>query len=139
MEIQEAARLGITAAVEKVDFGAIMAHMRWYVQDILDGATKRITQNEDYDFYDGQGRFTGDHIIEVNGEQLHAERIAIACGSRPMVPPIPGLDTVDYITNEGALKLTECPESLIIITAATWRWNSATSSPPWVPASPSSR
>jgi mycothione reductase len=115
MEIREAAKLGIEARIEKVDFGAVMAHMRRYVGDILEGAKTRIVSGDNFTFYNGQGRFVAENTIEVNGEQIKADRIAIVCGSRPVVPPIPGLAGVDYITNEGALELTVLPESLIII------------------------
>jgi mycothione reductase len=115
MEIREAAKLGITARIEKIDFGAVMAHMRQYVGEILDGAKQRIVSDDNFTFYNGQGRFVAENTIEVNGEQIKAERIAIVCGTRPVVPPIPGLDGVEYITNGGALALTELPESLIII------------------------
>lgn len=115
MEIREAAKLGIQAKVEKIDFAAVMAHMRWYVGDILAGAKQRIVSDDKFTFYNGQGRFVAKNTIEVNGEQIKAARIAIVCGTRPVVPPIPGLDGASYITNEGALELNELPESLIII------------------------
>jgi len=115
MEIREAAKLGIAAKIEKIDFGAVMAHMRWYVGDILEGAKGRIVSDDKFTYYNGEGRFVAENTIEVGGEQIKAARIAIVCGSRPVIPPIPGLDGVDYITNEGALELTELPESLIII------------------------
>jgi mycothione reductase len=115
MEIREAAKLGIEASVEKIDFGAVMGHMRGYVSEILEGAKQRIVSDDKFTFYNGEGRFVAENTIEVNGEQIKAKNIAIVCGSRPVVPPIPGLDGVDFITNEGALELSELPESLIII------------------------
>jgi dihydrolipoamide dehydrogenase len=53
--------------------------------------------------------------MEVNGEQIKADKIFIASGARPFIPPVKGLDSVDYLTNESALRLTEPPDSLIII------------------------
>jgi pyruvate/2-oxoglutarate dehydrogenase complex dihydrolipoamide dehydrogenase (E3) component len=50
----------------------------------------------------------GEHVIK-------ARRVVIATGSSPLVPPIPGLDTVPYETNETLFELQEKPEHLLII------------------------
>jgi dihydrolipoamide dehydrogenase len=70
---------------------------------------------ENLDFYEGEAHFTADYTLEVNGEKLKGEKIFIASGSRPFVPPIKGLETITYLTNESVLELKERPDSLIII------------------------
>lgn len=113
--IQEAARLRVTADITDIDFTAVMERMREsraHSQEHLRGG---LDASEDIDFYYGEGRFTEAYTLEVKGETLKGRKIFIASGSRPLVPPIKGLDTVDYLTNESTLELTEKPESLIII------------------------
>ncbi len=115
VEIQEAKKLGIEADIKNIDFPSIMERMRESRQDSQRHIREGIEQTENLDFLEGEARFTGDYTLEVNGEQLRGDMICIASGSRPLVPPIKGLDSVDYLTNESVLELTEKPDSLIII------------------------
>ncbi|MBI4333098.1 MAG: dihydrolipoyl dehydrogenase [Chloroflexi bacterium] len=115
VEIQEAAKLGIAAGVTKVDFRAIMERMRKNIDPTREEIRQWRLGSKNPRFYEGQGRFTGDYSIEVNGERLTARQVFIASGSRPLTPPLKGLDSVPYLTNETVLQLAERPESLIII------------------------
>ena len=65
--------------------------------------------------YEGEGHFIRDYTIEVNGKTIKGDKIFIASGSRPLIPPIKGLENIDYLTNETVLQLKERPDSLIII------------------------
>ncbi|MGB7206845.1 MAG: FAD-dependent oxidoreductase, partial [Anderseniella sp.] len=60
-------------------------------------------------------RFIDANTIEAGGKQYKARRIVISTGSSPSAPPIPGLDTVDYFTNEDIFENKKLPEHLIII------------------------
>ncbi len=61
------------------------------------------------------GRFTGPNTVQAGDTTITARRIVISTGSRPFVPPIPGLDTVPYETNETLFDLREKPDHLLII------------------------
>lgn len=63
----------------------------------------------------GEARFTGRQEIEAAGRRLTARHIFIAAGTRPGVPPIPGLADVPYLTNENVFSLPEVPESMAIL------------------------
>jgi len=115
VEIEEAGKLGIEAVIKNIDFHSIMERMRKSRQESQVHIREGITQSENLDFYEGEGYFTGDYLLEVNEEELKGERIFIASGSRPLIPPIKGLENVDYLTNESVLELKERPDSLIII------------------------
>ena len=65
----------------------------------------------------GDGRFTAPDCFEVNGRKLKARTFVIATGSRPAVPPIPGIDAVPFMTNETVFDLREQVPSMIIIGA----------------------
>lgn len=114
-EIQEAKRLGITAEIKEIDFGFIMGRMRRFVRKNQKHMREGISQAENLDFYEGEGHFTGDYTMEVNGEAIKGDKIFIASGSRPLIPQIKGVDTIDYLTNETTLLLKKRPESLIIV------------------------
>jgi dihydrolipoamide dehydrogenase len=115
VEIEEARKLGIEAEVKNINFLSIMERMRKSRQEDQLHIREGIRQSKNLDFYEGEGYFVGDYLLEVNGEKLKGERIFIASGSRVLVPPIKGLENVDYLTNESALELKARPDSLIII------------------------
>ena len=115
VEIQEARKLGIDAQIRSIDFKAIMDRMRNSIRESAAHIREGVTQTKGLDFYDGEGHFVEDYVIEIAGQRIKGKNIVIASGSRPLIPPIKGLDSVDYLTNESALQLEEKPESLIII------------------------
>ena len=114
-EIEESKKLGISVAISNIDFKSVMARMRRTVRENQSHIREGIKQARKLDFYEGEGRFTADYTLEVNGEKIRGKKIFIASGARPFVPPIKGLDGVNYLTNETVLQLKARPDSLIII------------------------
>ncbi|MBE0430476.1 MAG: dihydrolipoyl dehydrogenase [Dehalococcoidia bacterium] len=114
-EIEEARAMGVEAEVRSIDFGFIMERMRRFVRDNQAEMRQGLAEVGSLDLYEGVGRFVGDYTLEVNGETVRGDKVFIACGSRPFVPPIKGLESVDYLTNETLLQVTARPESIIII------------------------
>ncbi len=71
-------------------------------------------------FEDGHAEFFDANTVEVNGKRLSGEKILIATGARPVLPPIDGLEQVhfltsDLLTSSEQTELTECPKSLLIV------------------------
>jgi len=114
-QIQEAKKLGIDAEIRNIDFGSIMERMRRGRQEVQSQIRHGVAEIEELDFYEGEGYFVADYTMDFDGEKLKGKKVFLASGSRPLIPPIKGLDGVDYLTNESALELTERPESVIII------------------------
>jgi len=114
-EIQEVRKLGIEAEIKNIDFGFIMERMRKSVHENHGHMKQGIAQTKNLGFYEGEGHFVDDYTIEVNGEEIKGDKIFIASGSRPLIPPIRGLGDVDFLTNETVLQLKERPESITII------------------------
>jgi dihydrolipoamide dehydrogenase len=92
-----------------------MDRMRKIVKTGHDHVRKGIAQAEDMDFFEGEANFVGDYTLDVNGERIKGKKIFIVSGARPFIPPLKGIDTAEYLTNETALALQDRPESLIII------------------------
>jgi pyruvate/2-oxoglutarate dehydrogenase complex dihydrolipoamide dehydrogenase (E3) component len=63
----------------------------------------------------GEGRVVRPGVVEADGEVLEYDRLVIATGSRPFVPPLDGLDSVEYWTNQEATSTHEIPESLVVM------------------------
>lgn len=99
-------QLDLAALVREKD--EIIAHHR---EEALEGAriADRLTLLE------GEARFTSPHEVTVADHALRADKIFIATGMRPSVPPIDGLDQVPVLTNESLMDLTELPEHLVVV------------------------
>jgi len=65
--------------------------------------------------YDAQARFVSPHEVSVGSETLTAERIFINVGGRAIVPEIPGLSDVEYLTNSSMMQVDFLPRHLIIL------------------------
>jgi pyruvate/2-oxoglutarate dehydrogenase complex dihydrolipoamide dehydrogenase (E3) component len=63
----------------------------------------------------GQATFTGPRTLRVVDRELDADRILVATGSRTAVPPVEGIDEIDWLDHVSALDLTEVPRSLLIV------------------------
>ena len=114
-EILEARKLGIEAEIKNIDFNFIMERMRKSVHENREHMKQGIAETKNLVFYEGEGHFFDDYTVEVNAEKIKGDKIFIASGSRPLIPPIKGLDSVDFLTNETILQLKEKPENIIII------------------------
>jgi dihydrolipoamide dehydrogenase len=115
VEIQEAKKLGVVAEIKGIDFGSIMERMRKSRLESQTYIRKGMGESEKLDFYEREGHFVEDYSMDVDGEKIRGKKIFIASGSRPVIPPIKGLESIDYLTNENALELTQRPDSLVII------------------------
>ena len=103
------------------DFGSAMARMRHLRARIsrLDSASRYASLG--VDVYIGQGRFTGQDMVGVEGSAgnrtLSFVKAAICTGARASAPPIPGLEAAGYLTNETVFSLTELPPRIGVIGA----------------------
>jgi pyruvate/2-oxoglutarate dehydrogenase complex dihydrolipoamide dehydrogenase (E3) component len=86
----------------------IMLKDRTGVQDWLDGM-------EGCTFFNGHARFEDPHTIRVGDDLLRGERIYLNVGGRAVVPDIPGLSDVEFLTNVSVLELDTVPEHLVVV------------------------
>lgn len=99
----------------EVDFQMAMERLRRIRARISreDSATR--LSAEGIDLYFGTAHFVDADAIEVDGVRLRFKKALIATGSRSIVPEIPGLTEVGYLTNESVFDLTAAPRSLLVI------------------------
>ena len=69
------------------------------------------------DVYQGCGKFTSPHTIEVGGKTLRFRTAIVATGAKPKVPDIAGLADVDFDTNLTIFNKTECPKAMVVVGA----------------------
>ena len=63
----------------------------------------------------GLAAFVGPHEVKVGKERFEGKKFVVATGSSPALPPIPGIQDLDYLTNVEALSLKDRPESMIVL------------------------
>ncbi len=100
-----------------VDFPGLMERMRAIRAKISHHDSAKRFSDLGVDVFIGEARFTGPNTIEVGDRTLHFKKAVIATGARASAPPIPGLDQIDYLTNETIFSLTERSKRLGIIGA----------------------
>jgi dihydrolipoamide dehydrogenase len=115
VEIQEAEKLGIKAKITDIDFNEIMERMRQPIRESHEHMRRGLTSTQNLDYYEGEGHFISNYTLEVNGEQIKGKKIFIGSGARPLIPPIKGIENIEYLTNETVLDLKERPKSIVII------------------------
>ena len=113
--IKRSELFGIKARVESIDWQHIIGRAFDEVDEEAWGIEQGHRQSPNITVFKGTGRFVQNKTLEVNGEQISAETIVIAAGSRPSVPDIPGLADVPYITSDHALRLPQQPRRLAIV------------------------
>jgi pyruvate/2-oxoglutarate dehydrogenase complex dihydrolipoamide dehydrogenase (E3) component len=115
-EMRDAERYGARAPAEVVvDFPAAMERVR-HVRDriLLRVAAPRLTL-EGVEVHPGKATFAGRDSVAVGGKSLRFKKALIATGSRPRLPPIPGLEETGYWTNENVFELAERPRRLLVL------------------------
>ena len=65
--------------------------------------------------FHGHARFIGSNTVAVGGERLEADKIFFDVGGRPLVPKMPGIDQVPYLTNQSLMDVDFVPEHLIVV------------------------
>jgi pyruvate/2-oxoglutarate dehydrogenase complex dihydrolipoamide dehydrogenase (E3) component len=106
--------IDISAKIE-VDFPAVMARMRRLRADISHHDSASRFQDLGVDVFFGFARFVHNNAIEVDGKRLDYKKAAIATGSSPIAPAIPGIEAAGFLTNENIFSLTELPKRLAVI------------------------
>ena len=112
--VREAERLGVHATLNRVDWAAVRDRVFGRIDPIHDSAVQ-YRRSAGIDVYTDPARFIAPGVLEVGGEELAADRIVVAVGSRPTVPAIPGLDRVPFHTSDTIMRVDRVPGSLLIV------------------------
>jgi mycothione reductase len=112
----QANRLGVGLDLQGVRWREIQERIFGRIDPkAANGRTYR-QQSHNVTVFDGRARFVGPRELEVGAaETITADRIVIAAGSRPVVPDLPGLSSVEFHTSDTVMRLAELPKSMIII------------------------
>jgi len=109
------AGLGVGATDPTVDFTAVMAHVHRTIATIAPIDSQERFEGLGVRVVRAAARFIDDRTVVGGDVRIEARKIVIATGSRAAIPPIPGLKTTPYLTNETVFELTELPRRLIVL------------------------
>jgi pyruvate/2-oxoglutarate dehydrogenase complex dihydrolipoamide dehydrogenase (E3) component len=107
-------RLGVHAKQVEVDFAAIVKRKDDIVRRWREGVGRRL-QADRLTVAHGHARLLGERKVEVGGEVHDAPTIIINVGARPLVPPIEGLASVQWLDNATVMQLRELPSHLLVL------------------------
>lgn len=113
--IQNAHKFGVRAKLEGIDFERVTRRASDFVDADSREIEEAIKKEGKIDLYKTDAEFIGERTLKVGGDTISGERVLIAAGARPSVPPIEGLDRVNYLTSTEALRVTRQPKSMIIL------------------------
>jgi pyruvate/2-oxoglutarate dehydrogenase complex dihydrolipoamide dehydrogenase (E3) component len=111
---------GFGAGEVRVDMKAVKARKDGIVRHSSEGLAAWIAGMKNVTLIWGHARFTAPRTLEVSGKSgqvrsLQADRIFLNVGGRAVVPDIPGVDDVPFLTNSSIMDVDEVPEHLIIV------------------------
>lgn len=109
------AALGIAPAVPQVDFGAVKDHVARTIAAIAPLDSQERFEGLGVTVIRDWARFLSPTEVQAGAARITARRFVIATGSRPVVPPVPGLSDLPYLTNETIFALREKPSHLLIL------------------------
>jgi len=99
----------------RVDMKRVKARKDEIVAKSSQGVRKWMEGLEGGKVYRGHARFTGRNTLRVGKEELRAEQIFLDVGGRPLVPKMPGIEAVRFLTNQSMMDLEVVPEHLIVV------------------------
>jgi len=98
-----------------VDMKRVKARKDGVVANSSGGVEKWMRGLKGATVFQGHARFTASNEVEVNNQKLISNRIFVDVGGRPLVPKMPGLDRVPYLTNQSLMDVDFVPEHLIVV------------------------
>ncbi|WP_197374652.1 FAD-containing oxidoreductase [Mycolicibacterium baixiangningiae] len=109
------AEFGVGTGDVTVDMTKVKARKDKIMLGDRSGVESWLTGMDGCTFLRGHARFEDPHTVRVDDQVLKADRIFLNVGGRAVVPDLPGLEDIDYLTNVGILDLDTLPEHLVIV------------------------
>ncbi len=113
--IKRSNEFGIDVPESNIDFAAVMERVQSVISKIEPHDSVERFESLGVECIEGEARITSPWTVEVNGKILSTRSIIIATGARPFVPPIKGIDLVDYLTSDNLWDIRELPKRLVVL------------------------
>jgi len=113
--IKNSSKFGIKSFISSIDFAKITGSASRMVDNEAKHIKEAILEDENTTLFNNTGKFVGEREIKVGNKTIKGEKIVIAAGTRSLIPKIEGLNSVDFMTSDEALRLKKQPKSLTIL------------------------
>lgn len=114
-EQRKAGELGFSPSQCEADFAAVMARVAQVIREVEPHDSVERYQGLGVECIEGAARLVSPWEVDVNGQRLTTRHIVIATGARPLVPDLPGLDEVPYLTSDSLWQLRTPPRRLLVL------------------------
>ena len=115
-DTRTARRFGLTTVPPvETDFHRVMSRVRRTIAEIYQAESPDALGSEGIDVVVGEARFLDSRTVDVAGRNLTARRFIICTGARPIIPNIPGLKDVPFLTYETVWDLQRPPQHLVVV------------------------
>ncbi len=115
--IRAAPEFGLYPGELRIDFAQVMARKDRLIAGFSGEGPLESLRKQGIELLTDSARFLGPHTLQIGAGRYTASQVVICTGSEPVIPNLPGVDRVPYLTSDDALALTELPESLVIVGA----------------------
>jgi pyruvate/2-oxoglutarate dehydrogenase complex dihydrolipoamide dehydrogenase (E3) component len=109
------AEYGFAAGEIRVDMAAVKRRKDGVVKQSQDGLAAWIKGMKNVTLIEGHARFTAPRILSVGGRELAADKVFLNVGGRALVPDIPGVKDVPFLTNSSIMDVDRVPGHLVIV------------------------
>jgi pyruvate/2-oxoglutarate dehydrogenase complex dihydrolipoamide dehydrogenase (E3) component/uncharacterized membrane protein YdjX (TVP38/TMEM64 family) len=113
--IDRSREFGLTANAAQTDFPAVMQRVRDVITTIEPHDSVERYTSLGVDCMAGTATITSPWTVDVAGSEIRTRSIVIASGGQPAIPPIPGIDQIDYLTSDTLWELNELPAKLLVL------------------------
>ena len=113
--ISRSSEFGIKKAEAEFEFSDVMERVAAIIKRIEPHDSVERFTGLGVDVIQGDAKITSPWSVEVNGETVNARNIVVATGARPFVPPIEGIENIDYYTSDNLWELREKPKKLVVL------------------------
>ena len=112
---KRAKEFGFKKTTVDFDFKDVMKRVQNIIKIIEPHDSRKRYTTLGVECIEGEAKILSPHNVEVNGITLTARSIIIATGAKPLVPNIPGLDQINYLTSDNVWDLKELPKKLLVL------------------------
>ncbi len=113
--IEKASEFGLNIDVKSIDFAKVMERMRNLIFRDINMIRQGLSHSRNIDYYPAVAEFTAPYTLKIGDETITSKMIFLCTGSKPVIPPIEGLEETGYLTSDTVLRLDRLPESIAII------------------------
>ena len=112
---KRAKEFGFKKTTVNFDFKDVMKRVQNIIKIIEPHDSRKRYTALGVECIEGEAKILSPHNVEVNGITLTARSIIIATGAKPLIPNIPGLDQINYLTSDNVWDLKELPKKLLVL------------------------